>query len=70
MGAVVKEKLTTGQIMENAIAVLDGRIDRCYAKGIKAYDAWKKALQKEYGGAAEENYSLLFIKIGAPVCVG
>lgn len=63
MGAVVKEKLTTGQIMENAIAALDGRTDRCYAKGIKAYDAWKKALQEEHGGTAEENYSFLYEKL-------
>ena len=48
MGAVVKEKLTTGSIIENAIAALD---------------AWKKALQKEHGCAAEDNYSFLYEKL-------
>lgn len=63
MGAIAEEKLSLEQIMINAVKALSGRIDCGYSKGIKAYDAWKKALEEEKSNTADENYSLLFEKM-------
>lgn len=51
LGDIIKPLLPTKIILENAINILSGRIDtksnKSFAKGIFAYDAWKKALLTE-----------------------
>jgi len=44
LGDVAAPRMGTKQIVENAIAALEGRQEGNYAKGVAAYDAWKKAL--------------------------
>jgi hypothetical protein len=48
MGEASKEPLDMKSIVENAIQVLSGRMDqkqnKVFAKGLLAYDAWKKAI--------------------------
>lgn len=51
MGEVTRPLVSTKTILENAIRVMTGRYDKksgcIYAKGIAAYDEWKKAILKE-----------------------
>ncbi len=51
MSEIINEPIKTKDIIENAIKVMTGRLDkksdRIYAKGILAYDAWKKAILNE-----------------------
>lgn len=51
MGEIVKEPMDIKGILENAIEAMTGRLDRkqnkTFAKGITAYDAWKKAILTE-----------------------
>jgi hypothetical protein len=51
MSEITKEPLSTKNIIENAIKVMTGRLDtksnKIFAKGIAAYDAWKKAILNE-----------------------
>lgn len=63
MGAAVGEKFTSEKIIANAVMALEGREDCGYSKGIKAYDAWKKALEEEKSFMKGENYSRLFEKM-------
>ena len=63
MGAVSGEKFTPDRIIANAVMALEGREDSGYSKGIRAYDAWKKALEEEKNFAAGENYSRMFEKM-------
>ena len=44
LGAVAAPRVDDATIIKNAITVLQGRQDGKYAKGIAAYDAWKKSL--------------------------
>jgi hypothetical protein len=51
MGEICKPMISHKEIINNAIRVITGRFDKkgtsTYAKGIYAYDAWKKALLNE-----------------------
>lgn len=51
MGEIIKQPLPAKSILENAIKVMTGRLDKkknkTFAKGIMAYDAWKKAILNE-----------------------
>lgn len=51
IGEKYKPQITDKAIIENAIKVLTGRLDKksgkTFAKGIMAYDAWKKAILSE-----------------------
>ncbi len=51
MSEIINEPIKTKSIIETAIKVMTGRLDkksdRIYAKGIMAYDAWKKAILNE-----------------------
>jgi hypothetical protein len=53
LGDVVAPRADETVIVRNAIAGLEGRTDGRYAKGIVAYDAWKKALL----GAGESDFA-------------
>ena len=44
LGSLHAPRFCTKQIVENAIAALEGRQEGKYQKGIAAYDAWKNAL--------------------------
>lgn len=44
LGETSENKLTTKDIIKNAIEVMEGRQHGTYAKGMLAYDAWKKAI--------------------------
>ncbi|SHO47415.1 helix-turn-helix transcriptional regulator [Anaerocolumna xylanovorans] len=44
MGEKTGEKMSIDGIVKNAVEVLSGRQTGNYAKGIQAYDAWKKAV--------------------------
>ena len=44
IGGIHAPRFGTKQIVQNAIAALEGRQEGKYAKGIAAYDAWKRAL--------------------------
>ena len=74
MGAIAGKRLTTQDIIDNAVTVLSGRTEYGYAKGVSAYDAWKKALLNEKDFAVDGNYSLLFEKLlcqrDAMTCLG
>ena len=63
MGAVESEKITAKEIIVRGVEVLTGRTEYSYSKGLKAYDAWKSALQDEKQFAVGQNYSLLFEKM-------
>ncbi|MCI9080355.1 MAG: helix-turn-helix transcriptional regulator [Lachnospiraceae bacterium] len=63
LGAIEKDKYTTADIIANAVKALSGRMDCGYAKGIKAYDAWKKAISDENNFSVNSNYMLLFEKM-------
>lgn len=47
MGEKVSSPMTLKQLVYNAITVLSGRRFGVYAKGIRAYDAWKNAITDE-----------------------
>ena len=51
IGEIVKQPMYKKSIIENAIKVMSGRLDqkanKIFAKGIMAYDAWKKAILNE-----------------------
>lgn len=63
LGAIEKDQYTTADIIANAVKALSGRMDCGYAKGIKAYDAWKEALSDESNFSVGGNYMLLFEKM-------
>lgn len=44
IGPVIGEMMSEKEVIKNAIAALEGRNDKSYAKGILAYDAWEKML--------------------------
>ena len=44
LGDITGPRFDTKRIVQNAIEALEGRQDGKYAKGVAAYDAWKKAL--------------------------
>lgn len=51
MGEITRQPISSKKILENAIKVMTGRSDKklnkIFAKGITAYDAWKKAILNE-----------------------
>ena len=55
LGDVTAPRVDDATIIKNAIAVLQGRQDGKYAKGIAAYDAWKKALL----GAEKKDFDMM-----------
>jgi len=63
MGPIIGEKISSEQILFNAVKALEGRQDMGYSKGIDAYDAWKKALTEERSFQVGDNYSVLFEKL-------
>lgn len=63
IGALEEDRYMAPDIITNAIKALKGRIDSGYAKGIKAYDAWKEALCDESNFSVDGNYTLLFEKM-------
>lgn len=63
LGALDGDKYTTADIIANAVKALSGRTDCGYAKGIKAYDAWKEAFSDESNFSVDGNYTLLFEKM-------
>lgn len=63
IGAVVGDMMSEIEVMKNAIAALEGRMDLGYAKGIFAYDAWKKMLLDEQSFSGNEIYDTLFSKL-------
>ena len=44
LGVVTAPRFTAAQIVKNAIPALEGRVEGSHAKGVAAYDPWKKAL--------------------------
>ena len=50
LGDVTESRMSAKQIVKNAVAALEGRIEGKYAKGTAAYDAWKRALQNPAEG--------------------
>jgi len=54
LGDVTAPRMGVKQIVENAIAALEGRQEGKVAKGVAAYDAWKKALL----GATEKDFAM------------
>lgn len=62
MGAIKGESLSAEDIIANGVKALRGRIDSGYSKGLKAYEAWEKALKEEKNFMVGDNYSLLFEK--------
>ncbi len=63
IGSVIGEAYSTERIAANAVKALTAREDGAYSKGVKAYDAWKNALQDEKSFRAGDNYSVLFEKL-------
>lgn len=63
MGAVAGKKISTKQILKNAVRALEGREEGAYSKGINAYDAWKMALLDKKSFQVGDNYSLIFEKM-------
>lgn len=61
MGAAIKERLTTKEILAVGIRVLEGRKVGCYSKGLKAYEAWERALENV--DTKTESYACLFEKM-------
>ena len=55
LGRVAAPRADETEIIKNAIAALGGRQDGQYAKGVAAYDAWKKALL----GAEEKDFAMM-----------
>lgn len=43
-GTEIIQPFTPGEVLQNAVEVLEGRMCGTYAKGLMAYDAWKNAL--------------------------
>lgn len=63
MGPIAKEKLPAEKIIANAINAMNGRSDCGYSKGLKAYEAWKKALENEKDFVVDDNYACLYEKM-------
>ncbi len=63
MGPIAKDKLSSEQILKNAIKAMQGRKEGAYSKGIAAYDAWKNALADEKSFQVADNYSVIFEKL-------
>ena len=63
MEPIAKEKLLTEKIIANAINAMNGRSDCGYGKGLKAYEAWKKALENEKDFVVDDNYACLYEKM-------
>ena len=63
LGAIEKDQYTPADVIANAVKALSGRIDCGYAKGVKAYDAWKEAISDESNFSVDGNYMLLFEKM-------
>ncbi|MCL1888087.1 MAG: RNA polymerase subunit sigma-24 [Kiritimatiellaeota bacterium] len=54
LGETAAPRMAAGPIIANAIAALEGRQEGKHAKGVAAYDAWKKALL----GAEEKDFAI------------
>lgn len=63
IGSIVGERYSIKQLAENAVKALTPRDEKAYSKGVKAYDAWKNALQDIKSIHAKDNYSVLFEKL-------
>ncbi|MBQ8821288.1 MAG: helix-turn-helix transcriptional regulator [Lachnospiraceae bacterium] len=63
MGAVTGEKIGTEEIIANAVKVLQGRKEYSYAKGILAYDGWRRALKDNSEFVVTDNLFILFEKM-------
>lgn len=63
MGPINGTRLKEDEIIANGVKILSGRTEYDYAKGIEAYDAWKKALLRDEDFSVSDNLFVLFEKL-------
>ena len=62
MGPVNAQEVPAREILRQAVSALEGRMEQSYAKGIKAYDAWREMLLED-SHFASTVYDSLFSKL-------
>ncbi len=74
IGSVTEEPYGDKEIIKMAAAIMEAREEGSYAKGIRAYGAWKDMLLDEKwfenGTGFDEMFSKLLVQNDAMVCIG